>query len=204
MAVGAQQDLGAGPVSADRAQQPAQEGLDLLAARPFGGTKHGGDEAALAVEHHDGLKAVLVVVGVEQPQLLAAVHRVERVVDIERDPFGNLGERLAIEVDHRATHPQQRANVRQVLQSRDRRLRAEFAIRRRQIERHLEHRIAAQGIGVDPVLVAGADHQQPKPDDIRQAVGDLLGRPRINHARGQPIRDPKPLFDFAQRQNAAI
>jgi len=35
-------------------------------------------------------------------------------------------------------------------------------------------------------------------------VGDLLGRPTINHARGQPIRDPKPLFDFAQRQNAAI
>src|SRR5271166_1810762 len=33
MAVGAQQDLGVGPVSADCAQQPAQEGLDLLAAR---------------------------------------------------------------------------------------------------------------------------------------------------------------------------
>jgi len=191
-------------VSADRAQQPAQEGLDLGAAWPFGGTKHGGDEAALAVEHHDGLKAVFVVMRVEQPQLLAAVHRVERVVDIERDPFGNLGERPAIEIDHCTAHSQQRANVRQVLQSRDRRLRAQLPIRRRQIERHLEHRVAAQGIGVDPVLVAGADHQQSKPNDIRQAVGDLLGRPRINHARGQPIRDPKPLFDFAQRQHAAV
>ena len=38
---------------------------------------------------------------VEQPQLLAAVNRVERVVDVERDPFGNLGERLAVEVDDR-------------------------------------------------------------------------------------------------------
>src|SRR5271166_3162609 len=100
VAVGAQQDLGVGPMGSDRAQQPAQEGLDLLAAWPLGGTKHGGDEAALAVEHHDGLKSVLIIVGVEQPQLLAAVHRVERVVDVERDPFGNLGERLAIEVDH--------------------------------------------------------------------------------------------------------
>jgi hypothetical protein len=125
----------------------------------FGRTEHGRDEAALAVEHDDRLKSVFVVVGVEQPQLLAAVHRVERVVDVERDPFGNLGERLAIEVDHRPTHSQQGANVRQVLQPRDRRLRAELPIRRRQIERHLEHRIAAQGIGVDPVLVAGADHQ---------------------------------------------
>src|SRR5271157_152554 len=96
MAVGAQQDLGAGPVSANRAQQSTEKGLDLLAARPFGGTKHGGDEAALAVEHHDGLKAVFVVMRVEQPQLLAAMDRIERVVDIERDPSGNLGERLAI------------------------------------------------------------------------------------------------------------
>ena len=142
--------------------------------------------------------------GVEQPQLLATVDRVERVVDIERDPFGNLGERPAIEVDHRATHPQQGANVRQVLQSRDRRLRAQLPIRRRQIERHLEHRVAAQGIGVDPVLVPGADHQQPKANDVRHAVGDLLRRPRINHARGKPVRDPKTLFDLTQRQDAAV
>ena len=122
MAVGAQKDLGVGPTGSDRAQKPAQEGLDLLAARPFGGTKHSRDEAALAVEHHDGLKSVFVVVGVEQPQLLAAVDRVERVVDVERDPFGNFGERPAVKVDHRATHPHEGANVRQVLQPRDRRL----------------------------------------------------------------------------------
>ena len=191
-------------MSADRAHEPAQEGLDLGAARPLGGTKHGGDEASRAVEHHDGLKSVLIVVGVEQPQLLAAVHRIERVVDVERDPFGNLGERPAIEVDHRAAHAQERASVRRILQPRDRRLRAQFAIRRRQIERHLEHRIAAQRIGVNSVLVTGANHQKPKADDIGQAVGDLLGRPRINHARSQPIGDLEPLFDLAQRQNAAI
>src|SRR5271167_510987 len=49
VAVGAQKDLGVGPMGSDRAQQPAEEGFDLLAARPLGGTKHGGDEAALAV-----------------------------------------------------------------------------------------------------------------------------------------------------------
>ena len=52
--------------------------------------------------------------------------------------------------------------------------------------------------------VAGADHQQSKTDDVRQAVRDLIGRARIDHAGGEPIGDPKPLFDFAQRQNAAI
>src|SRR6202795_2686631 len=81
MAVGPQQDLGVRPVSADRAQQAPQEGLDLLAARPLGGTKHGGDEAAFAVEHDDRLKSVFVVVGVEQPQLLTTVDWAERVVD---------------------------------------------------------------------------------------------------------------------------
>ena len=44
-----------GPVSADRAQQAPSKGLISLLARPLGGTKHGGDEAAFAVEHDDRL-----------------------------------------------------------------------------------------------------------------------------------------------------
>ena len=118
VAVGPQQDLGVRPVSADRAQPAPQEGLDLLAARPLGGTKHGGDEAAFAVEHDDRLKSVFVVVGVEQPQLLTTVDRIERVVDVQRDPFGNRGEGLAIQIDHRPAHPQHGANVRQIFQPR--------------------------------------------------------------------------------------
>src|SRR5208337_3511418 len=42
-----------------------------------------------------------------EPQLLAAMHRVERVVDVERDSFGNLLEGLAIKIDHRPAHAQQ-------------------------------------------------------------------------------------------------
>jgi Transposase DDE domain group 1 len=61
MAVGAQQDLGVWPVGADRPQQAAQEGPDLLAARPFGGAKHRRDEAALAVEYDDRLETIFVV-----------------------------------------------------------------------------------------------------------------------------------------------
>ena len=69
---------------------------------------------------------------IEQPQLLAAMHRVERVVDVERDPFGNLLEGFAIKIDHGAAHAQQRASIGQVFQPRDRRLRTQFAIRWRQ------------------------------------------------------------------------
>ena len=72
------------------------------------------------------------------------------------------------------------------------------------MERHLEHRIEAQRIGVVAVLVDGADHQQSKTDDVRQAVRDLIGGARIDHAGGERIGEKKTLFDFAQRQNAAI
>ena len=44
MAVATQHYLRFRPVGADGAQQPVQEGANLLAARPFGGTKNGGDE----------------------------------------------------------------------------------------------------------------------------------------------------------------
>ena len=60
--------------------------------------------------------------GVEQSQLLIAMNRVERIVDVERDPFGDLPERVTIEIDHGTAHAQQRASVGQVFQARDRRL----------------------------------------------------------------------------------
>src|SRR6202140_4899855 len=101
MIVAAQQYLGLRPVGADRSQQAAQEGAYLLAAGPLGGAKHGGDEAARAVEHDDRLKAIFIVMGIEEPQLLAAMNRIECVVDVERDPLGNLSKGLAIKIDHR-------------------------------------------------------------------------------------------------------
>ena len=66
--------------------------------------------------------------GVEQPQLLTTVDRIERVVDVERDPLGNRGEGLAIQIDHRPAHPQHGANVRQIFQPRYCRLRAQLPI----------------------------------------------------------------------------
>jgi hypothetical protein len=139
-------------------------------------TKNGGDEAALSIEHDDRLKAVFVVMRIEQPQLLPAMDRVERVVDVKRDPFGNPLERFAIEIDHGATHAQQGTSIGQIFKTRDRRLRTQFAIRRREIERHLEYGIAAKTGGVVAVFIARRDHQQPKPNDIGQRVRDLIGR----------------------------
>ena len=204
MAVAAHQDLYPRPVGANGAQQAAQKGLDLLAAGAFGRAQHSSDETALAIEHDDGLKAVFVVVRVEQAQLLAAVNRVERVVDIQHDPLGSLGIGLAIEIDHGAPHAQQGTGVGQVLQPGDRRLRAQLAIRRRQIERHLEHRIGAQRIGVVAVLITRRDHQQPKANDVGHRMRDVLGSAWVLDAGGHALGDAKAPLDLAQSQNPAV
>ena len=81
-------------------------------------------------------------------------------------------------------------------------MRTQFAIRRRKIERHLEHGIAAQRIGVVAVFVARRDHQQTKAHDSGERVRDL--RARVDEAGGQAIGDAKALLDLAQSQKPAI
>ena len=149
-----------------------------------------------------GLKAIFIIMSVEQPQLLSAMNRIERVVNVERNPFGYLLERLAIKIDHGATHAQQGAGVGQVFQPRDRRLRTQFAIGGRQIERHLEHGIAAKTGGIIAVFVSRRNHQQSKADDVGEAVRDLIGRARVNDAGSHAIGDTKALLDLAQNQYA--
>src|SRR6202040_1183624 len=80
MAVGAQQDLDLWPMAAQGADQAAHKAADLHPARPLAGPQQRGDKTALCVEHNDRLEPVIVVVGVEQAQLLAAMHAVEGVI----------------------------------------------------------------------------------------------------------------------------
>src|ERR1700749_922775 len=77
MTVGAQQDLDLWPMAAQGADQAAHKAADLHPARPLAGPQQRGDKAALCVEHNDRLEAVIVVIGVEQAQLLAAMHAIE-------------------------------------------------------------------------------------------------------------------------------
>jgi len=67
VAVGADQDLDARPVAADLAHQAAQEIARLGAGGTPGRAQHGGNRAAVCVEHDNRLEAVFVVAGVEQP-----------------------------------------------------------------------------------------------------------------------------------------
>ena len=62
---------------------------DLLARRPLAGPQQRQDRlAGVALEDVDRLEAMTAGVGVEQRQLLAAVHHVVGVVDVEHDRRG--------------------------------------------------------------------------------------------------------------------
>ena len=106
MAVGADENLRGRPVGPDRPQQAAES---LRISTPPGRRRaqHGGHEPSVAVEHDDGLEAVFVVMPIEQTKLLAAMHGVERIVEIEHDPLGHSGVGGAIEIDDRPPHAHQ-------------------------------------------------------------------------------------------------
>ena len=59
------------------------------------------------VEDVDGLKAVLVVMGVEQCQLLAPVDGIRGIVNVEHDALGHALEAVAKQIDHRQPHARQ-------------------------------------------------------------------------------------------------
>src|SRR5215469_7758162 len=119
MAVGAQQDFDLWPMAAQGADQTPHKAADLRSARPLAGPQQRGDKTALRIEHNNRLKAVIVVVGVEQAQLLAAMNAVERVVDIEDNALRRRSERAAILPDERPPEAQQSSSVGEVFQPRD-------------------------------------------------------------------------------------
>ena len=204
MAVGPDQDAGVRPVAPDRPHEAAQVSADLSPARPLGRSQDRADEPSVAIEHHDRLEAVFVVMGIEQAQLLAAMHGVKGVVDVEHDPLRHLPEGGAVEVDHRPAHRHQLAHAGQVLQPADRRLRRQIPTRRQRILGHLEDRIGTQPVGVVAILVAGGDHLHAKADHVGQAVDDLIRAARIVDAPRQTLGDTQPLFHLGQSQNATV
>ena len=204
MAVGAQHDLHVRPVGPQSCQKTPQPFDDLASGRPAGGPQHGGNHAPLAVEDDDRLKAVFVVMRVEQTQLLAAMHGIERVVDVEHDARRHTAKTRAILVDHGTAHVQQRTPIGQVLEARNRRLRAQIRIVGQPAHRQLEHRIAAQRVGVVAILVASGNHQQAAADDLVQAMRNPAPCTRIDDATGKPPGNAKVLLHFAQCKQTAI
>ena len=204
MAVAADQDLRGGPIGPDGAEQAAQERADFHATGTLGRTQHGGYEPPVPVEDHDRLEAVLVIMRVEQTELLAAVDGVERVIEIEHDPLGHGGVRRAIEIDERLLHAQQRADIRQIFQARDGRLRGQIRAGRQNALRQLESRIGPERRGVVAILVAAGNHEHPELDRIRKSMKDLVLIPGIVDTDRQALSEAQTLRNLPQQQNTPV
>jgi hypothetical protein len=153
----------------------------------------------------DRQEAPLVMAGVEQRELLPAMHRVAGVVDVEHDPPRDFLEAVAEQLDHGGHHPLQGGGAGQVLQPGHGRLRAQVLVALGQApDRHLEARVDAQRAAVVGVRVAGRDQQRAEADHLRQGVADPLRCARVGEAAGQALGDAEPALDLGQHQHPGV
>ena len=201
MAVAAHQDAHLRPVPADAPDDMFEDGADLVARRRLAGAQdHRHRLAARPLVDVDRQKAALVVVGVEQRKLLVAMHRIERVVDVEHDRAGLAAVAVAELIHHRRHQPGKLDLRRRVLQPRHRRLRAQrLAALGQPPHRHLEHRIVPQRIAVVGVLVTRSDREHPKPQHLLNVCSMRSGS---RHVLGC-IRQSAPPSPAASRCCAA-
>ena len=158
--------------------------------RRLAGAQHDRDgTASLGVVDMDRQEAALVVMGVEQRELLMAVHDIAGVVDVERDGRGLAfvgGHPL---IDERIGQPDRVFQRRRVLQPRQRRLRTQIAARVGQPPAgELESRIGAQKIEIVGVLVAAGDREDAGADHVGERVRDARGIAAIGKATRQSVR----------------
>jgi uncharacterized protein YaiI (UPF0178 family) len=139
----------------------------------------------------DRLEAVAAGGGVEQRQLLLAMHQVVAIVDVEHDRSGRRRVAAAEEVDVADADAVERARVGDVLQARDGRLAGQaLAALRCALAGDHQGRIEAQGVEVVGILVARCDRHHARRHHGAVAVGDeervaLIGQ-RVGHHRGHP------------------
>ena len=105
-------------------------------------------------------EAARVVMGVEQRQLLLAVHRIAGIVDVQRDGGGRDREGAAEDVDQSGRHPRHLKPRGRVLQPAHGRLRTQRAAALRRLAHgQLEQGIGAQGVAVVRILVTARDRE---------------------------------------------
>jgi hypothetical protein len=206
VAVAADHDLHLRPTPANRLDQVPEDAGDLgTVGRLAGPEDHRQRLASRGLVDVNRQKAAAVVVRMEEGQLLAAVHPIERVVDVEQNAARYLLETVAEEVDHRIHHADERGLCRQVLQAAHRGPRAAFGARLGQLaHRLLESGIIPQGVAVFGIQVTGGDQQSPVADHLGKAMPRPPWRPWIGDAASQPLGDAEPPLDLGQHQHAGI
>jgi len=183
--------------------------MTVLTSRPAGVLRGAQDHhhrlAALHVIDVDRQEAALLVVTVPERQLLAAVHDVQRVVDVEHDLVRRRRKRGAELVDQGRRHVHGLPAARHVLQPAQGRLRAErFATLGAAADGQLEQRIVSEPVEVVAVLVAAADRERARLDQLDERMGDPGRITTIGKAVGEPRTDAELPLDLAQQQQPPV
>jgi hypothetical protein len=206
MAVAAQGDTRVGPAAANVPNQAAQMRPYLNAARHLAGPQdHGDRPAALGVVHMDRQKAVFVIIGVEQRQLLTAMHHVDRVIDVQRDRARRTLVTAHPKIDKRIAQSDHLAQIGGILQAGEGRLRTQIPIRVRQpAAGKLERRIPAQMIEIIAVLIAARDGEDAGADQVAQSVRDACRIAPLGKHTGQLLGHPDPPIRQGKKHDASI
>jgi len=149
-------------------------------------------------------KAALIVMRVPERQLLAAMCRTERVVDVEDiHPARLHGRAKLIEESH--TKSRRLGLARRILQAGDRRLRCQRrAGLRTATDRDLHERIVAQPVVIDGIFISAGDRRRARHHHLEHLMQDAVGIAAVRHRSSEPPTYAKLAFRLAQQQQAGV
>ena len=174
-----------------RLDQAAQPAADFLARwRLAGAQDHGHRAAGRGVVNVDRQKAALVVMGVPFRQFLAAMHDIERIVDVQNHRGGRLRVASAPDIDQRIGEPDDLFQRRRVLPARDGGLRTQIGARiGKPPAGELEGWIGPQKVEIVAVGIAAGNRKHARSEHILDGVGDVRRVARIVDQSGKRSGD---------------
>jgi hypothetical protein len=144
-------------------------------------------------------EAALIVMCVPERELLTAMRRTERVVNIENLLLAWLHGRAGL-VHQSGGEPRRFRPAWRILQTTDRRLRGQScAAVRAATDRELQQRIVPQPVEVDGILVATGDRRNPRHHQLEHSVTDAARIAPIRHRFGKPPAHPKLALRLPQQ-----
>ena len=149
-------------------------GANLHARWRLAGPQNDGHRTAVfGVVNMDRQEAALIVMGVEQRQLLMAVHNIASVVDVQNNRRRLVRVRRHPLIDQRVGEADRILQRRPVLQPRQRRLRTQVRAAVGQPPAgELERWIGAQTIQIVPVFIAARDREDARADHVGERMSD--------------------------------
>ncbi len=206
VAVAANEDAHLRPMPADAVDDVPEHARDLFSRWTLAGPEQRQDWFARGrLEDVDRLEAMPARMRVEQGELLATVHEIIGVVDIQLDGVGRGRVAAAEQVDEADADLVERPDAGEVLEPRDRRLaRNIVTVLGRTIAGDHQRGIVTQRIEIAGVLVAGGNGHHARRRHGGIGVDDEQRVARVGQRPRDDIRHAEPDCRLAQYDQAAV